>query len=190
MPHRAVAIANEFLNMPGATEIVTQMQLQKLAYISHGWNLGLNNSSLIIDDVEAWAYGPVYRDLYDHTKYFGKDPIGRPITPDDSSPIAVITYTDDMRQAPFKATLTERERELLGYVWERYGDLSAFQLSQLTHQPGTPWYKTYYELGRDAIIPNNLIREHYRELVRRAKETATGVAAGQTTAGAVGAAAG
>ena len=72
MPHRAVSIANEFLKMPGAKETLIQMQLQKLVYLANGWNLAINGMPLVSDNAEAWDYGPVYRALYDHTKFFGK----------------------------------------------------------------------------------------------------------------------
>ncbi|HQS97664.1 MAG TPA: DUF4065 domain-containing protein, partial [Novosphingobium sp.] len=71
---RSVAIANEFLRKAGAVGL-TQMQLQKLVYFSHGWALGLTEQPLTTDGPEAWAYGPVYPDLYDHTKFFGRGSI-------------------------------------------------------------------------------------------------------------------
>ena len=168
MPHRAVAIANEFLRMPGAAEIVTQMQVQKLVYISHGWNLALNDAPLVSEPVEAWAYGPVYRDLYDHTKFFGKEPIGREITEDDRSSVAVFLMRNDMRRPPYRAHLMPREAEVLRHVWNRYGDLNGVELSRLTHRSGTPWFQTFTKDGRDGIIPEKLIKEHYQQLARAA----------------------
>ncbi len=46
-------------------------------------------------------------------------------------------------------------------IWEIYGSLTAFQLSELTHKPGTPWYKIWFENGgskrKGVDIPDALI---------------------------------
>ena len=59
-------IANEFIRRAAAEKrALTQMQLQKLVYIAHGWNLAINGEKLTHDDPQAWDYGPVYRDLWE-----------------------------------------------------------------------------------------------------------------------------
>lgn len=146
------------------------MQLQKLAYIAHGWNLVVNREGLISEPVEAWTYGPVYRDLYDHTKYFGKEPIGHLLSADDSE-IAGLFVPPSKRSAPYKAALTSREEQVIGHVWNRYGKLNAFQLSEMTHQFGTPWYETFVTKGRNRIIPDEIISSHYEQLAERAEAT-------------------
>lgn len=166
MSHRAVAIANEFLRQPGAAEQLTQMQIQKLAYIANGWNWAINDEQLISDDPEAWTLGPVYRDLYDHTKFFGKEPIGRLITPDDSE-VSRFFGSGKREQPPYSAPLTQRERAVIGHVWHRYGRLSGVRLSQLTHQAGTPWYEAYRR-GKNSRLDQGTIRQHYVELAERA----------------------
>ena len=47
MVYRAVEIANDFLALPNTSGRVTQMKLQKLTYISHGWNLVINDAPLL-----------------------------------------------------------------------------------------------------------------------------------------------
>jgi len=170
MPHRSVAIANEFLKMPGALETVTQMQLQKLVYLAHGWNLVVNECRLVSDPIEAWTYGPVFRDLYDHTKFFGKEPIGRLITPDDSEAVRVFSKFLRNRQPPYQANVTDREKQVIQHVWNRYGALDAIRLSQLTHQRGTPWFDTFTQKGRDSVISDEIIRPHYVQLAERATQ--------------------
>jgi len=41
-----------------ANNPLTPMQVLKLAYIAHGWQLGLHGRPLINEPVEAWKYGP------------------------------------------------------------------------------------------------------------------------------------
>lgn len=163
MPHRAVAIANEFLAQPGANEFLTQMALQKLTYFAHGWNWAVNRDRLVIEAPEAWAFGPVYRDLYDHTKTFGKQPIGRLITTADSEAARIFGLRGN-EPSPYVAPLTERERAVIQHVWRRYRGLDAIALSQLTHRPGTPWFETYQNRGQNTPIDDQLIRQHYERL--------------------------
>lgn len=165
MPYRAVEIANEFLRLPGAAAQLTQMHLQKLAYIAHGWNWAINDAPLIVDDIEAWSFGPVVRDLYEHTKFFGSQPIGRLITPDDNKVGRFFGGTGEA--TPYSAELAPREREIISQVWARYGGLSAIRLSELTHQPGTPWFQAF-QRGRNTQIDERAIRAHYDALADRA----------------------
>jgi uncharacterized phage-associated protein len=170
MAHRAVAVANEFLSQPGGFETITQMKLQKLCYFAHGWNLAINKEPLISNPAQAWDYGPVYKDLYDHTKYFGKEPIGRLISPDDSDLIRF--FDSNIRPSPYYADLTSREKAVIEQVWNRYAKLGAIRLSELTHQSGTPWHYTYTNKGRNAEIDDELIKQHYEHLAAKASVTA------------------
>jgi uncharacterized phage-associated protein len=168
MPCRSVEIANEFLSQPGALGHLTQMQLQKLVYLANGWNWAINGEPLVSDPVEAWDYGPVYRDLYEHTKFFGKQPLDRLVTSNDNEP-AQVFGGHGSRIAPYAAHLTEWERDVVRHVWARYGRLTGTQLSALTHQADTPWFKTYTQKGRSAPIDQGLIHAHYDALAERAQ---------------------
>lgn len=171
MTYRSVEIANEFLRQPDAAGHLTQMQLQKLVYLANGWNWALNGEQLVEDPSEAWDYGPVYRDLYDHTKYFGKNPLENPITSEDSEAARVFGFSDG-KAFPYTAKLTDREKAIVSHVWKRYGRLSGLQLSALTHQRGTPWFNAYMGHGKNSVIEQNAIREHFEELAQRAQQAA------------------
>lgn len=163
MAYRSVEIANEFLSQPSALGSLTQMQLQKLTYLANGWNWAINGEPLISDPVEAWDYGPVYRDLYNHTKFFGSAPLTRPVTSDDSEAARVFGFRGD-RPNPYAAHLTPRERAVVANVWKRYGRLSGAQLSSMTHQAGTPWFHTYTTKGKSSEIDQAIIKQHYDRL--------------------------
>jgi uncharacterized phage-associated protein len=169
MAHRAVGIANEFLKLPNARETITQMQLQKLVYIAHGWNLAISGEPLTTELPEAWEYGPVYRNLYEHTKYFGSKPLGRFIAPEDSDLARFFGGHGKVDPTPYTATLTSQEQAIIAHVWSRYGALDAIRLSALTHQKGTPWFETFTKKGRNAPIANDLILSHYQMLAEHAK---------------------
>ena len=70
--HRVEAIANEFLKRAKAEDrTLTNMQLQKLPYIAHGWGLALTGKELVNCVPQAFPYGPVYRSLYGALKRYG-----------------------------------------------------------------------------------------------------------------------
>jgi uncharacterized phage-associated protein len=121
-------------------------------YLAHGWHLAMNdNKPLISDPVQAWKYGPVIQRLYREFKPYGNGAITSPAREGSSVPV----IPDNAPEIP-----------LLDKVWESYSTLTALQLSSLTHQKDSPWYKTWHdndgknEMG--AIIPNDLIAEYYR----------------------------
>lgn len=155
----APAIANAFLERHGGIGRLTQMQLQKLTYFAHGWNLAVNGHPLVNEQFQAWDYGPVSTTLYDHTKYFGSAPLPRAITATDRDKLAFFLNKSGTA-TPYRAGLATPEMDVVDRVFARYGNLSAFQMSELTHQPGTPWHR-FYERGANNSIPNEVIREHY-----------------------------
>ena len=98
----------------------TPMHILKLTYLCHGWMLGLAERSLISEPAEAWQYGPVVPSLYHRYKSFRGNPIR--VEPLDKS-----------------LELAIEQRGLIKTVEEVYREYTAWELSSLTHQPGTPW---------------------------------------------------
>lgn len=145
----AAAVANTFLELAKRDgKRLSNMQLQKLVYIAHGWMLGITDKPLIKNKVEAWQWGPVIPDLYHPLKKYGSGIVDEPL--------------------PAKQTLETETAEMLisSAVWAGYGELSALQLSAITHKDGTPWSKIRLENpGRHALIPNEVIAEHYQQLL-------------------------
>lgn len=160
-----MAIANEFLKLQGPDGGLTQMQLQKLVYIANGWNLAINGEPLVDEDAEAWDNGPVFRELWDHVTKYGSSRITQLISPDTRRSF----FGKKPSSEPYTAKLTESERGVIEHVWRRYGKKGAFNLSNLTHQPGTPWYKAYFGIGRNAKLDQDDIRKHYTKLAQAAR---------------------
>lgn len=156
--HSSLAIANEFL-MRAADERrqLTHMQLQKLVYLAHGWNLAVNGRELIEDEFEAWEFGPVVRKLYNALSKFGKSPVGRLIRWGDDTPFP----SDDGGAA--LTSLDPHERAVLDKVWEQYKGFEAFKLSALTHAKRSPWEK-FYEKGKNKVIDTNSIWDYFADL--------------------------
>jgi len=132
------------------------MQVQKLTYMAHGYSLALNNGQALVEDqFEAWSFGPVIRKLYDSLKIYGSGSIERLIRYGDDEPLA--------EKKPFPeavAKVTPREQEIIEDVWLTYGRLTAYQLSVLTHEEGSPW-KKFFSPGLNKPIPNDEIRNYF-----------------------------
>ncbi len=166
--HRPEAVANAFLRKPGALGRLTQMQIQKLVYIAHGWMLGLSGEPLVDREPEAWERGPVFPDLREHIKNAGSRPLNSLIHENDDNPFAM--FAGGNRGAEFNAELTTYEQQIIDHVWGRYGSMGAFRLSDLTHLPNTPWSEVYAGgVGRNDPIPNEIISRHYQELASRSQ---------------------
>ena len=144
-------IANYFVQKSFDTGIeLTPMKLVKLVFIAHGWHLGIEGEPLINEVVQAWKYGPVISSVYHDFKKFGTFQITEPkFIPDcNYQEIDIDTIL------------------ILDRVWEQYNRFTGPQLSNLTHQPNTPWDIIWnQENGKNeisAIIPNELIRKYYK----------------------------
>jgi uncharacterized phage-associated protein len=96
---------------------MSAMKLEKLVYYSYAWHLVWDEERLFDARIEAWANGPVVRELYrEHRGKFMIDswPRGNP------------------------EALTPSERETVQAVLNYYGDKSPAWLSELTHKE-PPW---------------------------------------------------
>lgn len=145
MAHTALAVAKRILERkPG----LTPMQLIKLVYICHGWRLGVRGEPLFNEPVEAWAYGPVIRSVYDAVRTYG------------SGPIPALA---DVPAEVFSAD----ESKMIDWVVDYYSQFSGIRLSKMTHMPNTPWDITWREGGKNAKISNDLIQEFYARQAER-----------------------
>jgi uncharacterized phage-associated protein len=128
---------------------ISTMKLQKLCYIAHGWSLAISDEPLVDDGFEAWANGPVSRKLFRAHAYQGS--------------VDSITGGD-------RNMLTMAQRATIDGVVLAYAGLSAQQLSDKTHQPGTPWTEARQGLpaGTRSSRPlsDESIKKHFKELLK------------------------
>lgn len=167
MTFPTVAIANYFIGKAQSEGIcITPMKLLKLVYIAHGWHLGLYDRPLIGEEVQAWQYGPVVSSVYHDFKHYGSGNITRQhmISGPDGNPI-IPTVTHS------------KVSVFLDKVWEAYKHYNGWQLSDITHQPGTPWDIVWRQNGgserRGSPIPQQLIADYYKKLATRRDATRT-----------------
>lgn len=161
MTYSALSIANYFIKLAKLPQDegqslppLTPMKLIKLVYLAHGWNLGLRGEPLINEHVEAWQYGPVIASVYHEFKKFGNDRIEQ----------YALTGED-------RLDADEQTRELLNKVWAVYGELTAFQLSNMTHEANSPWDQAWNGQGGkkhlNHSIDNELIKKYFNDLAER-----------------------
>lgn len=120
-------------------EGITNLKLQKLLYFSQAAHLALHDEKLFEEDVEAWKYGPVIRNVYGKYKKYGNKPI--PLT-------------------KTKVKLDERTQYFLDGIWELLDKYSAGELMYITHQH-KPWKDAYQE-GENIVITPKAMQEYYK----------------------------
>lgn len=162
MSIHSTAVANRFLeHAEKAERRLTQMQLQKLVYIAHGWNLAINDRALTEDYPIAWDYGPVYGDLARALRRYGVSPVTEKIKIGDFD----IGATGRLAKEISTGSFDEDEVAIIKKVFEVYGKYEAFKLSAITHAEGTPWDEVFIKNeGKKSIIPNKLIKDYFYEL--------------------------
>ena len=173
MSRNTKSIANWFLDRAAQDgQTLTQLPLQKLAYVAHGWHLADRGEPLTDEPVEAWENGPVFRSLYDEFGDYGANPIDRRAT-------EWAGHLNPRLDTPRLPEGDERRRHLEA-VWQGYRDYSAGQLWRITHDPGTPWDEVWNRRGgsrsRDAVIPTDLIRRHFEQKAAQRRATQMGAA--------------
>ena len=162
-PTSAAAVANEFLALGDRDGIpIDQMKLQKLLYYAHAWHLAMNNKPLFDEDIEAWPWGPVVRDIYNETRSYGRGPITDPV----SHLERVGRNALDWRFTKPKPIEDKPTRDFLEEVWKSHKAYSGVQLSNSTHATGEPWTivkEQYGSLDRKPTIPNSLIADVFKK---------------------------
>ena len=145
--YSAIEVANVFIELARQNGInLTNMQLQKLVYIAFGFYVAVFNSRMFDDEIQAWNFGPVIPNLYRALRKYGAGEVSSFIDTDNSI----------KENSP--------EMKIIESVWDSYRDFDAIQLSEMTHQEGTPWFAVWKKAKRETKIPLDLIRSHYQRL--------------------------
>lgn len=125
-------------------------KLMKLMYICYGTYLTVYNQRLLNEQPQAWPYGPVFA-------------IARQEMSSQSNWIAVCNSLNLE-----DANITDKIDKLINVVLSTFGTWSAVQLSNWTHQSGSPWEKTVlsYEFGTP--ISDDSIKSYFTRIVTHA----------------------
>ena len=141
-------------------QLLTPMQVNKLAYISHGFTLAIRNEPLFPDKVQAWKYGPIIPSIYHEFKDYG----GGLITAFKYCGTALNdTKAAKDRLAFLESRIPKSHISIINEVLEKYGHFSGLGLSTITHEDGTPWDQRYHAGKLGVEIPNSLTKKYYKE---------------------------
>lgn len=137
-------VASFILNKHGP---LTAMKLQKLVYYCQAWSLVWDEEPLFHETIEAWANGPVVRELFNVHK-------GQ--------------YTLHSIPSGNPKKLNQDQKETVLAVLDYYGNKSSQWLSDLTHMED-PWRKARRGIPDDqrgnCEITHEAMAEYYSSLL-------------------------
>ena len=158
MPADVRAIANFVLDVAEEEGVeVTNLALNKIVYFLHAESLVHEGEPLISAKIEAWKYGPVFREIYGEFKAFGAKPIS-------SRAQRINKLTGDSEVCTLDAT--EQDSNKLRETCLPYLRLSASQLVNLSHVRGGAWDAVFHHDGKSnpgMAITDTIIRRHFAQ---------------------------
>ena len=166
------AVANFFIDLGRAYKVhdLTPMKLQKLVYYAHGWHLAVTGKPLITEPVQAWPFGPVIPQLYHDCKEYDDSPVTRKLTSMELLPgtMKFRTFTPEIEG---KSPEIDETKAILTKVWNTYSKFTSIQLSNMTHEAGTPWDQVNRQYGgqipKKMVIDNDVIRQYFEKQAKK-----------------------
>ena len=123
MAFSSISVANSFLELASDEgKSLTNMQVQKLVYLAHGYCWALLGKPLFDHHVHAWQWGPVIPKLYKKLQRYGAG-----------------TVTEQIEDAEPSIPTGSEEYSVIKAVWKGFGHYTGPTLSRITHQDGSPW---------------------------------------------------
>lgn len=138
-------VADELLRLADRDRSgLSHLKLQKLVYYAQAFHLGCEGEPLFGEPIRAWRYGPVSPHLWRRHQHRRGD-----IPPPD---------------APSGDVFTDRQRDVIELVHERFRELSRFDLVRRT-QDEEPWRQAWERAGDggDDAIAHERMRLYYRD---------------------------
>jgi len=132
-------------------DCLTPMRVQKLLYYVQGWSLAQRDRAAFSERIEAWAHGPVVKEVYKALGEFGRNAV-----PCEWGSGSVLGLEDRCHAEA---------------VWQVYKPYSAISLSDMTHQE-KPWMDARGNLPREAKsnkeITHSSMRDYFKGLAENA----------------------
>ena len=116
---------------------ISNLQLQKILYYIQKAFLNRGDRAFS-DHIEAWQFGPVVPNVYDHYCGYGAMPISF---------------------SSIKYDVAKEDKQLIDSIVESKRVLAPWDLVEETHKKGGAWDKTYKNgSGSHEVIPTELIK--------------------------------
>jgi uncharacterized phage-associated protein len=129
-------------------DVVTNLKLQKLLYYAQAWYMvNHGGKRLFLDDIEAWKFGPVTRDVYNLYKSYSRNPINEESCKDDIT------------------KLEPDDRKFMDEFLAEFMDYSALSLVNMIHNE-PPWQEAFDEQNPYglSIISTDSMYNYYSKL--------------------------
>ncbi len=149
-------VANLVLKIASDIGVTTSnLAINKIVYFVHGNYLARFKEPLVDATIEAWQYGPVFREIYHSFKYCG-DGVIRQMAPR-------IDPSDGVKKI-FIAEIPEERYKLIEKLIKDYLTIKPFMLVNMSHVQDGPWYEAWnYEgsVNPGMSISNESIQRHF-----------------------------
>ena len=158
----ASAVVNYLLQHDKIKQKLTNIHLNKIVYLIHGFCLAMLDKGIIDkkynERVEAWMYGPVIPSIYHEFKKYGKE-----IIQDE----AYSVVEDIEGEIQFKPNLEDSKIKAISdwvitsLILDGDNVVDARDLIDLTHKPGSPWDQVYKANLYNIEIGDDIIKEYF-----------------------------
>ena len=139
---KANAQGSESAELSGNNDL-TNLKLQKILYFAQVEHLQEKGAPLFDDEIQAWQYGPVVKEVYDWLKGCG----------------AYVITEFDVELAD-TSKISEETKSFLNKIWDKYSRYSAWGLVEKTHKEGSAWDLVYDDgKGAKNAISHNLLKQ-------------------------------
>lgn len=132
------------------TEDVTPLALQKMLYFIQGIHMTLFDREMFSEDCQAWAHGPVFKEVYEVFRDFQYNPI------ED----ARFFMSENGIQE-----LSDNEKSVINLVIESFGIYNGKTLERVTHKEA-PWKEARADCLPDQrsnrVIPKESIKKYFQ----------------------------
>lgn len=129
---------------------ISHLKLQKLTYYCQAFHLADKDTPLFFQDVIAWQYGPVIKDIYDEYKIYGN---------------AIIPPEESENPESSQNNLHPDALATTAAVLDAYGHLSAIALVDKTHREN-PWREAFAK-GSGTVIDQQSMRDYYKQFLNK-----------------------
>ena len=120
---------------------VSNLQLQKILYYIQGYSFAARDKEACGEEILAWQYGPVVREVYDFFSMYAAMPIEN-------------SYSVEIRDREFEQMIQVITlNKIMQPVWK---------VVEQTHREA-PWKYTTELFGMGSVIPKEYIRRYFKE---------------------------
>lgn len=139
---------------------ITHLKLQKILYfVQANFLINGHDEGCFKEDIEAWDFGPVVREVYNEFKCYGNSNI-----PEIEK---YIDFSNGIWNAEMISVnseiIKESDKELIDDIVNQCKNFTASELVEITHSQ-TPWVDTFNEgEGRNEVISRESIKEFFEE---------------------------